>query len=225
MDTIPEDILVEIFQRIISEKALLNCAVVSSKWNAVIRNKKYEYLIWKSACLRKWKVGKNSLELGIVEGWQEVFRSSSLIQEAMARIQDGDSVLYLNKLALTAIPSQLFDLSELLYLDLSRNGLNILPSKFTNLQHLKTLYLSHNKFQLFPDVLLSMIQLESIDLNYNMITEVPHRLTYLSNLTVLRLLDCNLDNLPDFQLLPKLTSLYVSSPLHSKLPNKSRIRT
>ncbi|MEM6347672.1 MAG: caspase family protein, partial [Bacteroidota bacterium] len=148
------------------------------------------------------------------EAWTEAIRR---IEAARAQ---GLKRLSLNKLGLTRLPEQLWDLSELEELGLQRNQLSEIPQGIAKLQKLKNLNLSYNPLQTLPNSfyalnnlkkllihhadldeipppLLLMENLTHLDVGNNHISQLPEELTYLSGIKRLYLNDNQLEEIPE----------------------------
>lgn len=113
--------------------------------------------------------------------------------------------LYINGNRLTSLPSWLFTLTSLVYLDISSNELTYLPDEIGLLTNLQMLSLSINRLAYLPSSLYtlkslnylyaysnelsylsseigSMTGLQSLYLSSNRLTYLPYEITYLPNL-------------------------------------------
>ncbi|AFZ23596.1 Leucine Rich Repeat (LRR)-containing protein [Cylindrospermum stagnale PCC 7417] len=121
---------------------------------------------------------------------------------------------------LTEIPAEVFALTWLEELDLSRNEMTTLPDAIAKLQNLSTLYLSHNGITTLPDAIAQLQNLNSLDLSYNGITTLPDAIAKLHNLTTLNLSVNKITTLPDaIAKLHNLTTLNLSVNRIRTLPD------
>ncbi|KAM6389142.1 LOW QUALITY PROTEIN: leucine-rich repeat and IQ domain-containing protein 4 [Pluvialis apricaria] len=103
-------------------------------------------------------------------------------------------------------------------LGLSDNNLKCLPKEIVNLTKLKELYLQKNRFENFPKELCH-IDLEIRDLEQNLISLIPEKAGFLTNLVKLFLAFNNLSSIPPtLQRCQKLAVLDLSHTLLHKLP-------
>ncbi|GIK38178.1 MAG: hypothetical protein BroJett011_20110 [Chloroflexota bacterium] len=113
---------------------------------------------------------------------------------------------------LTQIPTELFELTQLEVLNLSRNKLIILPYAIGQLPNLTSLNLGGNQLTTIPDTITRLPNLTSLDLNNNQLTTIPTAITHLPNLTSLDLRGNQLTTVPDtITRLLNLTVLDLSS--------------
>ena len=84
------------------------------------------------------------------------------------------------------VPMKTFEHTELVVLNLSNNNLTgALQSQVQNLQNLEWLDLSHNQFTGVPAEIGQLSKLQHLDLSYNQITGLPYELGNLKNLETL----------------------------------------
>ena len=88
---------------------------------------------------------------------------------------------------LTKIPPQVFELTQLQYLDLGGNDIKEIPEAIAQLQNLKKLNLSSNRIREIPETIGQLSNLECLFLWGNRIKEIPKTIGQLSNLTQLNL--------------------------------------
>lgn len=104
--------------------------------------------------------------------------------------------LQLKKQKLKEFPTEILQLENLEYLDLSNNKISEIPKGIGSLKHLRTLKLHKNAFLTFPEVLTNLDSLENLDLSRNPIDEVPEPISNLQNLKELVLWSTYVVKLP-----------------------------
>ena len=140
-------------------------------------------------------------------------------QEKKINVLDLSFIYNRGREKLTKLPEEIFELSELMSLNLignelsslpeslawlqklnalylSGNRLSSLPESLAQLQKLTTLILSSNKFITIPEVVTKLQKLATLDLGYNQLTTLPESIAELQNLTVLDLNSNQLTTLP-----------------------------
>jgi hypothetical protein len=123
-------------------------------------------------------------------GYEEALR---LIEEAK---ETGATELYLGWKNLTELPPELFQLKNLILLDVIGNQLTSLPPEIVQLKNLTQLFLFNTQLiELLPEVS-EMKQLTKINLTLNQLTSLPPELGQLSNMTTLYLGSNQLTKLP-----------------------------
>ncbi|KAJ3728648.1 RAM signaling pathway protein-domain-containing protein [Lentinula raphanica] len=122
--------------------------------------------------------------------------SSSHIQDALARSNDGGATLVLMKKNLTDVGSDAAeelatigrdspeDESRVQRISLGYNRLSTLPMEFALLSRIRYLNLKSNCFTVFPDVLTLMPALDTLDISHNKIKRLPSQPGHLVNLRV-----------------------------------------
>ena len=86
-------------------------------------------------------------------------------------------LLTLFNLGLSELPSEISNLKNLTYLNLSSNNLTQLPSSISNLGSLETLFLNNNQFTKVPDSIIELPRLHNLYIHNNKISEIPVSLT------------------------------------------------
>lgn len=97
---------------------------------------------------------------------------------------------------LTAIPSPVFELTNLTYLDLRENRLTGLPPEIGQLTSLRNLFLNDNQLTSVPPQIGALSHLRSLDLNNNQLRGLPRELGQLDHLESLMLRGNQLEALP-----------------------------
>ncbi len=145
-------------------------------------------------------------------------------QEALKRIKEAkkgnETELNLSGLALTTVPEEILDLTDLIDLNLSNNLLDLLPENFGKLTKLEELDLSANQFITFPEVIGKLVELKYLRLSSNQLKTLPDIIGKLSKLDMLVLKDNEFSSFPENVLqLKDLRCLYFDGNLLSTLPD------
>ena len=90
---------------------------------------------------------------------------------------------------ITAIQDEIANLSNLIWLYLSDNQITQIPDAIANLTNLTQLYLGDNQITQIPDAIANLTNLEILDLSDNQITQIPDAIANLTNLEILDLID------------------------------------
>lgn len=137
------------------------------------------------------------------------------LQSALRRPEDVTG-LFLNRMELTTIPPEVFQLPNLKELDLRFNNIEELPADSGRLLRLEKLVLSNNRIQGLPPELEKLTLLREIRLDHNQLTAWPEVLPQLEKIT----LDYNrLENIPDEPgPFPALLDLSIAHNKLKKLP-------
>jgi internalin A len=98
---------------------------------------------------------------------------------------------------LTAIPQEIFQLTNLKELHIPYNQITAIPDVIAQLSNLTTLDLSSNQITAIPDVIAQLSNLTTLDLSSNQITAIPDAIAQLSNLTMLSLAGNQIMAIPD----------------------------
>ncbi|XP_058473493.1 malignant fibrous histiocytoma-amplified sequence 1 homolog [Solea solea] len=104
-------------------------------------------------------------------------------------------ILVLRRNKFTAVPWVVFELGQLVELDMSHNCLRTLPDSIGQLKGLKKLCVSHNKIQSLPAQIGALQSLEELDISFNDLHNLP---SSFSGLTRLRTLDADHNKLNQF---------------------------
>ncbi|EBA13643.1 leucine-rich repeat domain-containing protein [Roseobacter sp. CCS2] len=103
--------------------------------------------------------------------------------------------------------------------DLSNMGLSEIPSELFEIPDLLSLDLSHNQFKRFPKETFALSSLRTFEMSHNPIKKLPEDWHHLQNLALLNLTEVELDELPDgFCELGSLQFLYLGYNNLSYLP-------
>ncbi|CAM9638475.1 unnamed protein product, partial [Chrysoparadoxa australica] len=163
--------------------------------------------------------------VAVLPGAKPRNKTGSKVTAQKVKTAAATGILSLAEHGLKQIPSDVIAIAKMTTLDLTSNALRELPIGLTTLTKLKTLRLDGNKLESLIDLsslpVLSDVSaannrlqaaavmglpqsLKKLDLSGNQLHEVPGAVTSLGNLTVLALMQCQLDLLPP---LPGLTQL------------------
>jgi len=143
-----------------------------------------------------------------------------VLEEAM---EDPDAVLKLDlrNRALSEIPSEITQFTNLQVLDLSGNELTSLPSAIGSLKNLKTLKLSENQFTNVPYAVCKLKNLKELYLNGNKISKISNEINCLINLEKLFLQNNEIISLSkEIKNLKSLRYLYLYANKLSALPDE-----
>jgi Leucine-rich repeat (LRR) protein len=106
--------------------------------------------------------------------------------------------LMLSRNQLMEIPSEISRLRYLTHLDLSWNKIDMVSEKIGTLGHLISLNLSNNSLKELPDAIKKMTDVEKIDLSYNQLIAIPLMIASMLNLTHLILHHNFIEEIPEF---------------------------
>ncbi|WP_434683920.1 COR domain-containing protein [Pseudanabaena minima] len=98
---------------------------------------------------------------------------------------------------LTAIPQEIFQLTNLKELHIPYNQITAIPDAIAKLANLTTLYLYNNQITAIPDAITKLANLTTLDISSNQITEIPDAITQLANLTTLDISNNQITEIPD----------------------------
>lgn len=167
--------------------------------------------IWRDAALRSRKLRSNLRQLTLCsKNNQEIILPDDIAEievlnlgnnflqelpEGLGSSLNNLRVLVLRRNKFTAIPGVIFELGQLLELDMSHNCLKNLYDDVSKLKGLKKLCVSHNKIQHLPTQIGMLKFLEELDISFNELWNLPKSLC---NLTNLRTLDADHNKLNQF---------------------------
>lgn len=167
--------------------------------------------IWRDAALRSRKLRSNLRQLTLCsKNNQEIILPDDIadievlnlgnnflqeLPEGLASSLNNLRVLVLRRNKFTSIPGVIFELGQLLELDMSHNCLKNLYDDMGNLKGLKKLCVSHNKIQYLPSQIGMLKLLEELDISFNELRDLPKSLC---NLSKLRTLDADHNKLNQF---------------------------
>uniref|UniRef100_A0A8C6USB4 Malignant fibrous histiocytoma amplified sequence 1 n=1 Tax=Neogobius melanostomus TaxID=47308 RepID=A0A8C6USB4_9GOBI len=167
--------------------------------------------IWRDAALRSRKLRSNLRQLTLCsKNNQEIILPDDIAEievlnlgnnflqelpEGLGSSLNNLRVLVLRRNKFTAIPGVIFELGQLLELDMSHNCLRNLNDDVGKLKALKKLSVSHNKIQHLPSQMGVLKFLEELDISFNELRVLPKSLC---NLIKLRTLDADHNKLNQF---------------------------
>ncbi|XP_035665269.1 leucine-rich repeat and IQ domain-containing protein 4-like [Branchiostoma floridae] len=132
---------------------------------------------------------------------------------------NGWLTLKLSNQGLTSIPEEVFDITDLEYLDVSNNKLSSIPEAIGRLQKLSRLAVSGNMLTSLPQAICSFPNLEVLSAHKNKLSAFPPGVEKLQELRGLFIHDNQLTDLPSgLCSLPNLDWLSVSGNKLSNLP-------
>ncbi len=94
-------------------------------------------------------------------------------------------------------PTEIFQFTNLQYLDLNKNNIKEIPAQIGTLKNLQYFSISKNGLEKFPIEIGELTNLYYLDGSQNELTELPTEIGKLVNLRNLDLWDNNIDELPD----------------------------
>ena len=202
---------------------LVNCLLVSKRFNTIIKNN----LIWSILFKEKFYNFK------FVEGndFYENYKNYSVLTNFLLKYNKGinirfiwhDLILWNNNI--TFVPKQISHLKTLERLYLSNNNLQSIPKEIGQLSELKILSLHHNKLQTIPQELGQLKMLHTLCLCYNQLQSIPQEIDQLTLLQNLSLDHNQLQTIPqEIIFLPNLECLYLDKNLKDHIsPNNNII--
>ncbi|XP_076836735.1 malignant fibrous histiocytoma-amplified sequence 1 homolog [Brachyhypopomus gauderio] len=167
--------------------------------------------LWRDAALRSRKLRsnlrqltlstKNSQKITLPEDIKEIevlnLGNNSLreLPEGLGSTLTKLRVLLLRRNKFAAVPFPVFELSQLVELDVSHNCLGHFSEDIDRLKGLKKLCISHNKIQYLPSHIGTLQNLEELDISFNELQDLPRTF---SQLRKLRTLDVDHNKLSRF---------------------------
>lgn len=114
-----------------------------------------------------------------------------------AKLDTGNVIkLVLKRNKYTSIPKEIFDFTELEYLDLSKNKIDTISLEISKLTNLRVLNLSKNKITHIPSAIYQLKNLESLIIGGNEFSVLPKGIDSLQKLVEISLWNTNVDVLP-----------------------------
>ena len=130
---------------------------------------------------------------------------------------DSAFILVLKGKKLKQFPREVYDLPNLVVLDLSKNKLKSLPEDIGRMDQLVELDLTGNKISELPASIGSLTSVKKLSLNRNLISELPPEIGKMSELEILELWDNELVDLPpEISELKKLRTLELRGILFNR---------
>lgn len=167
--------------------------------------------LWRDAALRSRKLrsnlrqltlcSKNNQKIILPDDIDEIevlnLGNNSLqeLPEGLGSTLNNLRILVLRRNKFTAVPGVVFELGQLVELDMSHNCLRGLSEDVGQLKGLKKLCISHNKIQHLPSQIGTLKFLEELDISFNDLRDLPKSF---SNLAKLRALDADHNKLNQF---------------------------
>ncbi|XP_076020033.1 malignant fibrous histiocytoma-amplified sequence 1 homolog [Genypterus blacodes] len=167
--------------------------------------------LWRDAALRSRKLrsnlrqltlcSKNNQKITLPDDIAEIevlnLGNNSLqeLPEGLGSTLNNLRILVLRRNKFTAVPCVVFELRQLLELDMSHNCLRGLSENVAELKGLRKLCISHNKIQHLPSQIGALQLLEELDISFNEVCDFPKSF---SNLKKLRTLDADHNKLNQF---------------------------
>ncbi|XP_034752935.1 malignant fibrous histiocytoma-amplified sequence 1 homolog, partial [Etheostoma cragini] len=190
--------------------------------------------LWRDAALRSRKLRSNLRQLTLCSKDNEVVFPEDIAEievlnlgnNALQTLPDvlGSSlnnlrILVLRRNKFTAVPRGVFQLGQLLELDMSHNCLRSVADGVGQLKMLKKLSVSHNRIQSLPAQIGALQSLEELDVSFNDLRDFPRSF---SGLAKLRTLDADHNKLnafpPEILALGELEELDCSGNKFETLP-------
>lgn len=150
------------------------------------------------------------------DSWEEIDQAD----------EDGRHELHLNGDVISdklkrcdgVLPTTLFDLISLNYLEISDTTLTSVPAGIGKLGNLLNLALHRNKIESIPDDVTELNKLKFMDISFNQLTSLPQSFT-LPSLHTLNLSNNRLESLPDFRKLEGLSTIFIDHNNLTSFPN------
>ncbi|CAJ1069900.1 malignant fibrous histiocytoma-amplified sequence 1 homolog [Xyrichtys novacula] len=192
--------------------------------------------LWRDAALRSRKLRSNLRQLTLCSKDNQIILPEeediseievlNLGNNSLQELPDGLGstlnnlrILVLRRNKFWAVPRVVFELGQLVELDMSHNCLRSLPEGVGQLRGLKKLCISHNKIQYLPAQIGALQYLEELDLSFNDLRDLPRSFCSLSRL---RTLDADHNKLnqfpPEILALSELEELDCSGNKFEALP-------
>lgn len=198
-------------------------------------NKLKTVRLWRDAALRSRKLRSNLRQLTLCSKDNQIVLPEDIAEiellnlgnNSLQELPDGLGstlnnlrILVLRRNRFTAVPRAVFELGQLVELDMSHNCLRSLSEGLAQLKGLKKLCISHNKIQHLPVQIGALQLLEELDISFNDLHDLPRSFTSLTNL---RTLDADHNKLnqfpPEILALSHLEELDCSGNKFENLPS------
>ncbi|XP_039635795.1 malignant fibrous histiocytoma-amplified sequence 1 homolog isoform X2 [Perca fluviatilis] len=166
--------------------------------------------LWRDAALRSRKLRSNLRQLTLCSKDNQIIFPDDIAEievlnlgnNALQTLPDGLGsslnslrILVLRRNKFTAVPRAVFELGQLLELDMSHNCLRSLSEGVGQLKMLKKLCISHNRIQCLPAQIGALQSLEELDVSFNDLRDFPRSF---GGLAKLRTLDADHNKLNAF---------------------------
>lgn len=137
----------------------------------------------------------------------DTMQASTVLKEAMQNPEKVIKLKLRNK-KLKKIPNEVFKLTNLQYLDLSKSNIKEIPEEIELLTHLQVLILSKNDIETLPKTIGNLKQLRVLNLSQNKLIALPPQIGMLENLEKMDLWSNNIEVFPlEFKNLKHLKTL------------------
>ncbi|KAK9532093.1 hypothetical protein VZT92_009496 [Zoarces viviparus] len=190
--------------------------------------------LWRDAALRSRKLRSNLRQLTLCSKDNQIILPEDIAEiealnlgnNSLQELPDGLGstlnnlrILVLRRNKFSTVPRVVFELVQLVELDMSHNCLRSLSEGVGQLKVLKKLCVSHNKIQTLPAQIGALRSLEELDLSFNDLHDLPGSF---SDLATLRTLDADHNKLnrfpPEILALGELEELDCSGNKFEALP-------
>lgn len=190
--------------------------------------------LWRDAALRSRKLRSNQRQLTLCSKDNQIILPEDIAEievlnlgnNSLQELPDGLGttlnnlrILVLRRNKFAAVPRVVFELVQLVELDMSHNCLRSVSEGVGQLRGLKKLCISHNKIQLLPLQIGALQFLEELDISFNDLHDLPRSFC---GLTRLRTLDADHNKLnqfpPEILALSELEELDCSGNKFETLP-------
>nr|XP_057912952.1 malignant fibrous histiocytoma-amplified sequence 1 homolog [Doryrhamphus excisus] len=150
--------------------------------------------LWRDAALRSRKLRSDLRQLTLCSKDQDLSKIEALnlgnnflheLPEGLASSLSNLRVLVLRRNRFSAIPQAVFELRQLVELDLSYNRLRSVAEGLAHLSALKKLCVSHNDIQQLPEHISGLKLLEELDISFNHLHSIPATFRHLARLRTL----------------------------------------
>ncbi|XP_074546644.1 malignant fibrous histiocytoma-amplified sequence 1 homolog [Halichoeres trimaculatus] len=168
--------------------------------------------LWRDAALRSRKLRSNLRQLTLCSKDNQIILPEDIAEievlnlgnNSLQELPDGLGsslnnlrILVLRRNKFSAVPRVVFELGQLVELDMSHNSLRSFSEGVGQLRGLKKLCISHNKIQHLPAQIGALQLLEELDISFNDLRDLPRSF---SGLSKLRTLDADHNKLNQFPL-------------------------
>lgn len=177
------------------EEEVFGCSAMEDK-----ENKLKTVRLWRDAALRSRKLRSNLRQLTLCSKDNQIVLPEDIAEiellnlgnNALQELPEGLGstlnnlrILVLRRNRFTAVPRAVFELGQLVELDMSHNCLRSLSEGVGQLKGLKKLCISHNKIQHLSVQIGALQLLEELDISFNDLHNIPRSFSSLDNLRTL----------------------------------------